>query len=142
MIHHPPQNGPRSNQDTPRDDRPVRASLKRSCQSLNNIISRMMLGFRCSGEDEWGKGIRSVVREATEIIATFNLSDFIWFFRHIDVQGIKKRAMNIQFRFDTLLEKIIKEREQVRRTKVEKSSKDFLDMLLDLSRRMRARKSN
>ncbi|KAF9590268.1 hypothetical protein IFM89_032276 [Coptis chinensis] len=41
--------------------------------------------------------------------------------------------MNIQFRFDTLLEKIIKEREQVRRTKVEKSSKDFLDMLLDLS---------
>ncbi|KAF9603587.1 hypothetical protein IFM89_037086 [Coptis chinensis] len=99
----------------------------------NNIISRMMLGFRCSGEDEWGKGIRSVVREATEIIATFNLSDFIWFLRHIDVQGIKKRAMNIQFRFDTLLEKIIKEREQVRRTKVEKSSKDFLDMLLDLS---------
>ncbi|KAF9590309.1 hypothetical protein IFM89_033717 [Coptis chinensis] len=34
------------------------------------------------------------------------------------------------------LKKIIKEREQVRRTKVEKSSKDFLDMLLDLSRMM------
>ncbi|KAF9590271.1 hypothetical protein IFM89_032279 [Coptis chinensis] len=64
---------------TPEMTRPVRASLEEVAKVSNNIISRMMLGFRCSGEDEWGKGIRSVVREATEIIATFNLSDFIWF---------------------------------------------------------------
>ncbi|KAF9600112.1 hypothetical protein IFM89_003659 [Coptis chinensis] len=86
------------------------------------------------------KEIRSLVREATEIVAQFNLSDFIWFLRNVDLQGVKKRAMNIHSRFDALLEKVMKDRQENRTKNKEKVSGedggdngifDFLNILLD-----------
>ncbi|KAF9600115.1 hypothetical protein IFM89_003662 [Coptis chinensis] len=108
----------------------------------NNIISQMMLNIRCSGEDEKAREIRSLVREATELVAQFNFSDFIWFLQNLDLQGIKKKAKTMNHRFDFLLEKIITEREVDRNKQKEKRGNeglgkqkmtDFLSILLDIS---------
>ncbi|PIA56563.1 hypothetical protein AQUCO_00700720v1 [Aquilegia coerulea] len=107
----------------------------------NNIITRMMWNIRCSGEDEQAKEIRNLVRDSMEILAQFNLSDFIGILRNIDLQGIRKRAKNIHLRSDALLEAIMKKREEVRNEKKEKTNmsfvggdhkiNDFLNILLD-----------
>ncbi|KAL5714007.1 unspecific monooxygenase [Ranunculus cassubicifolius] len=95
----------------------------------NNIISRMMLGIKFSGEDEQSSEIRKLARDVTAVIAQFNLADFIGFLRNIDLQGIQKKAKSIHVRYDSLLEKIMKERVHKRIN----DNKDFLDMLLDIS---------
>ncbi|KAE8705525.1 Licodione synthase [Hibiscus syriacus] len=102
----------------------------------SNFISQMMLGIRCSGTGEHPDGVRTLVREVSEIFGEFNVSDVIWFCKHLDLQGIRKRFEDIHTRYDTLLEKIISDREQVRKLKKRDNDdevKDFLDMLLDVS---------
>ena len=71
----------------------------------------------------------------TKIFGEFNVSDFIWFSKNIDLQGFRKRYKDIHRRYDTLLEKIILEREEKRRKEGKREDgqgKDFLDMLLDV----------
>ncbi|RHN60887.1 putative cytochrome P450 [Medicago truncatula] len=107
----------------------------------NNIISRMMLSIETSGTDNQAEQARALVREVTQIFGEFNVSDFIGFFKNFDLQGFKKRALDIHKRYDALLEKIISDREESRRkTKViedgslngEERLKDFLDILLNV----------
>ncbi|XP_045826512.1 cytochrome P450 93B16-like [Trifolium pratense] len=108
----------------------------------NNIISRMMLSIETSGTDSQAEQARALVREVTQIFGEFNISDFIGIFKNFDLQGFKKRALDIHKRYDALLEKIISDREVLRKkTKIieggcengEERLKDFLDMLLDVS---------
>ncbi|KAJ7947715.1 Cytochrome P450 [Quillaja saponaria] len=102
----------------------------------NNVISRMMLGQ--------AEEARDVVREVTKIFGEYNVSDFIWVFKKFDLQGLGKRIESIFERFDTLVERIMNEREQVRKIrknkengelgengKIDDEIKDFLDVLLD-----------
>ncbi|KAM4083175.1 hypothetical protein ACB094_08G036600 [Castanea mollissima] len=106
----------------------------------NNIISQMMLSIKCSGSDNQAKETRSLVREVTKIFGEFNVSDFIWFCRNLDLQGFRKRIEDIHRRYDALLEKIILDREELRKKKETKEMtcdsgdddvKDILDLLLD-----------
>jgi len=105
----------------------------------NNVISEMMLSIRSSGSDSQAEQARELVREVTQIFGEFNVSDFVGFCKNLDLQGFKKRALDIHKRYDSLLEKIISDREELRReSKVEgceegeEKVKDFLDMLLDI----------
>eukprot|EP00257_Ricinus_communis_P010791 XP_002531101.2 licodione synthase [Ricinus communis] len=104
----------------------------------NNIISQMILSSRCSETDDADGGrVIKLVREVTEIFGEFNVSDFIWIFRNWDLQGIRRRLEDIRKRYDALLEKIIKEREEARKEKIDKRDsingvKDFLDLMLDV----------
>ncbi|KAI3423629.1 uncharacterized protein J3R85_010825 [Psidium guajava] len=107
----------------------------------NNIISQMMLSIRSSGMDSQADEARTLVREVTQIFGEFNVSDFIWFCKNVDFQGYKKRFEDIHRRYDALLEKIITDREELRRkTRVQEAGegggkedvKDFLDMMLDI----------
>ncbi|XVF37233.1 hypothetical protein REPUB_Repub19eG0128900 [Reevesia pubescens] len=105
----------------------------------NNIISQMMLSMRCSGTGNQADGVRTLVREVTEIFGEFNVSDIIWFCRNLDLQGVRKRFEDVHRRYDELLERIIRDREEVRKIKkkVDKGDgdnelKDFLDMMLDV----------
>lgn len=100
----------------------------------NNIISQMMLGR--------AEEARAVIREVAQIFGEFNVSDYIWFFKHLDLQGFGKRIEDIHRRFDALVEKIITEREDLRKKKEngeierddrEHQQKDFMDILLDFS---------
>ncbi|KAB2048832.1 hypothetical protein ES319_A13G137000v1 [Gossypium barbadense] len=100
----------------------------------NNVISQMMMSIRCSGTGDQADGVRTLVREVTEIFGEFNVSDIIWFFKNIDVQGFRKRVLDIHSRYDSLLEKIMRDREELRKNKKpnDEDVKDFLDMMLDV----------
>ncbi|KAL5055969.1 hypothetical protein RYX36_036651 [Vicia faba] len=108
----------------------------------NNIISRMMLSIETSGTDSQAEQARVLVREVTLSFGEFNISDFIGFCKNFDLQGLKKKALDLHKRYDAFLEKIICDREESRKKfKVEGEScvneeekvKDFLDILLDVS---------
>ncbi|KAA3454764.1 licodione synthase-like [Gossypium australe] len=100
----------------------------------NNVISQMMLSIRCSGTVDQADGFRTLVREVNEIFGEFNVSDIIWFFKNIDVQGFRKRFLDIHNRYDSLLEKIMRDREELRKNKKPNVDdvKDFLDIMLDI----------
>ncbi|XP_027345087.1 licodione synthase-like [Abrus precatorius] len=105
----------------------------------NNIISQMMLSIKSSGTDGEAEQARALVREATQIVGEFNVSDFIGFFKKLDLQGFMKRATDIHRRYDALLEKFISDREESRKKAQgtngdgsEEKLKDFLDILLDV----------
>lgn len=103
----------------------------------SNIISQMMLSIRCSGTDSQAEEARTLVREVTNILGEFNVSDFIWFCRNLDLQGFRKRFEDVHKRYDALLEKIITDREELRKQKEitykrgDHDVKDLLDILLD-----------
>nr|XP_043636830.1 cytochrome P450 93A3-like [Erigeron canadensis] len=100
----------------------------------NNVISRMLTGKMCTSEGDDEGVIRRIVTDIGEVMGTFNLSDHIWFFQNLDVQGVKKRSKEIRARFDSLIEKIINEHEEVRNEIKRKGEvKDLLDILLDIS---------
>ncbi|XP_011033262.1 PREDICTED: cytochrome P450 93A3-like isoform X2 [Populus euphratica] len=77
----------------------------------NNVISRMAMSQRCSDNDDEADEVRNL--------------------------GFGKRLKEVRKRFDTMMERIIKEHEEVRKIKKETgegdSEKDLLDILLDLS---------
>nr|AGV40781.1 flavone synthase [Saussurea medusa] len=102
----------------------------------NNVICQMMMSIRCSGTNSEADEAKNLVREVTQIFGEFNVSDFIWFCKNIDLQGFKKRYEDTHRRYDVLLEKIILEREEERRKEGKREDgnkgKDFLDMLLDV----------
>ncbi|XP_065856384.1 cytochrome P450 93A2-like [Euphorbia lathyris] len=100
----------------------------------NNIISRMMLRTRCSDDKDRADEVRMLVKELNELGAKFNLSDTIWFCKHLDLQGFEKRLKDARDRYDDMMEKIIKEHEDARKINKEMSDadKDLLDILLDI----------
>ncbi|KAJ6974415.1 cytochrome P450 93B2 [Populus alba] len=112
------------------------------CESVNvtkellnlssNIISQIILSLRCSGTDNEAEGVRTLVREVTQIFGEFNVSDFIWFCRNLDFQGYRKKFEDVHRRYDALLENIITNREIERKKSGGKYKvKDLLDMMLD-----------
>ncbi|KAL6220331.1 hypothetical protein ACLB2K_008087 [Fragaria x ananassa] len=81
--------------------------------------------------------LRVVVREATEIFGEFNFSDFNWIWKKFNLQGFQKRTEVTHKKFDVLVEKVISEREELRKMQrkgnitEEKDVKGFLYMVLD-----------
>ncbi|KAG6415455.1 hypothetical protein SASPL_122866 [Salvia splendens] len=99
----------------------------------SNVISHMMLSIRCSGTEGEAEAARTVIREVTQIFGEFDVADIIWVCKNFDFQGIKKRSLDIQRRYDALLENIITAREKQRRSGAAAGeAKDFLDMFLDI----------
>lgn len=104
----------------------------------SNVISHMMLSIRCSETEGEAEAARTVIREVTQIFGEFDVADIIWFCKNFDFQGIRKRSEDIQRRYDALLEKIITDREETRRSKggggggAGAEPRDFLDMFLDI----------
>ncbi|CAH1420017.1 unnamed protein product [Lactuca virosa] len=99
----------------------------------NNVISRMLMRERCSDKDDEAGEMRILVAEMAEIMGRFNLSNYIWFIKNLDFQGFGKRLNDIGRRFDTLIERIMKDHEETRKQKGTGEVKDLLDILLDIS---------
>lgn len=53
----------------------------------NNMVSRMMMGQRCSEKEEEADEVRKLAHETAELTGKFNLTDFIWFCKNLDLQG-------------------------------------------------------
>ncbi|KAL4578868.1 hypothetical protein LXL04_014999 [Taraxacum kok-saghyz] len=99
---------------------------------INNVISRMLMGERCSEKDDEAGEMRKLVAEMAEIMGQFNLSNYIWFFKNLDFHGFGKKLNDIGRRFDELTERIMKEHEEARKHGIEEV-KDLLNVLLDIS---------
>ncbi|KAD3068310.1 hypothetical protein R6Q59_017693 [Mikania micrantha] len=100
----------------------------------NNVISRMLMSERCSEEENEASDMRKLVTEISKITGEFNLADYIWFLKNLDLQGYGKRVREIHPRFNKLIDRIISEHEDERRKrKGEDEAKDLLDILLKIS---------
>lgn len=102
----------------------------------NNVISTMTMSQRCSDNENESGEVRKLVKEVAELTGKFNLSDFIWFCKNIDLQGFRKRLKEVHERFDTMMEKIMREHEEARKNEMGdegQGEKDILDTLLDIS---------
>lgn len=104
----------------------------------NSVISRMIMSKGCTGsEDEAGK-VRKLINEMNELSGKFNLSDFFWFCKDMDLQGFGKRLKEVRDRFDGMMERIIQEHQEARKKQNQvnngdQRAKDLLDILLDIS---------
>ncbi|CAA2969454.1 cytochrome P450 93A3-like [Olea europaea subsp. europaea] len=104
------------------------------------FLSRKASAGKCSedkDEDEAG-GVRKLIQEIAELIGRFNLTDFIWFCKNLDLQGFGKRLKEVRDRFDAMMKRIIDEHQNPgRKFKLENVEgggvKDLLNILLDLS---------
>ncbi|KAL1822420.1 hypothetical protein ACET3Z_009198 [Daucus carota] len=104
----------------------------------NNIISRMIMRGRSSENEDEAARVKSLIKEVAEITGKFNVSDYIWFCKNLDLQGIKKRLVDIRKRFDKMMERIIEEHIDARLKRGENGNggevkKHLLDILLDIS---------
>ncbi|GMN54837.1 hypothetical protein TIFTF001_023962 [Ficus carica] len=104
----------------------------------SNVISRMIMRTRCSDDDDEADEIRKVVSDSTDVLGKFNLSDFVWFCKRFDLQGLWRKSREIHDKFDAMMEKIIREHEEARKEEKgredhEAVPQDLLDILLELS---------
>lgn len=100
----------------------------------NNVISRMVMSQRCSEKEDEAGEVRKLVQEIAELTGKFNLSDFIWFLKNVDLQGFGKRLKDVRERFDGMMERIIREHEEARSRFMNNNKvKDLLDIMLDIS---------
>ncbi|KAF5474084.1 hypothetical protein F2P56_006017 [Juglans regia] len=103
----------------------------------NNVISRMSMSERCSENEHEADDVAKLVKAIAELTGKFNLSDFIWFCKNLDLQGLRKRLKEVHDRFDSLMERILQEHEEARKKEKERDGayavKDLLDILLDIS---------
>ncbi|XP_073002396.1 3,9-dihydroxypterocarpan 6A-monooxygenase-like [Typha latifolia] len=114
----------------------------------NNIVSMMAMSRRCSGNEREAEEVRKLVEEVAELTGKFNLGDYIWVFKKLDLQGFKKRLEIVHRRFEEMMEGILKEKEEKRRREKEmglglgggegEKVKDLLDILLDIYENGRA----
>ncbi|KAM0027693.1 putative 3,9-dihydroxypterocarpan 6A-monooxygenase [Helianthus debilis subsp. tardiflorus] len=98
----------------------------------SNVISRMFMSKRCSEEEDESGDLTKIISKSAELIGTFNLSDHIWFFKNLDLQGLGKSSKDIHRRFDALMERVMREHEEARKQKTGET-KDLLNILLDIS---------
>ncbi|RVW46904.1 3,9-dihydroxypterocarpan 6A-monooxygenase [Vitis vinifera] len=102
----------------------------------NNVISTMTMSLRCSDSENEAGEVKRLVQEVAELTGKFNLSDFIWFCKNLDLQGFGKRLKEVHERFDSMIEKIMREHEEARKKEMGgggDAAKDVLDILLDIS---------
>ncbi|CAN1322449.1 Cytochrome P450 93A3 [Linum perenne] len=111
----------------------------------NNVVSRMVMSERCSGGGDKEVGeVRRVIEETGRLAGEFNIGDFVWWLKWLDLNGFGKRMKVVRERFDLMMERIITEHEEdaMRRMRKKKISsmgeddgqvKDLLDLLLDIS---------
>lgn len=104
----------------------------------NNVVSRMAMSRRCSENENEAGDIKTIIHEIAELTGKFNVSDFIWFCKNLDLQGFKKRIRDVAERFDVMIEKIIEEHQEKRMKRQQNNDagqhmKDLLDILLDIS---------
>ena len=104
----------------------------------NNTFSSLFMGKRWSENEDEAEEVHKLIQEITELAGKFNFSDYIWFCKNLDLQGIRKRVVDVRGRFDNMMERIIEDRVDLRRTRKENGNgglveKDLLDILLDIS---------
>ncbi|KAH7565820.1 hypothetical protein JRO89_XS08G0021600 [Xanthoceras sorbifolium] len=79
-----------------------------------DMTCRMLFGKKYMEKEFGERGFKAVMEEAMELLATFNLADYIPQIASIDLQGLRKRMKAIAKVFDKFFEKVIDEHIQSR----------------------------
>ncbi|WCJ18975.1 cytochrome P450 family 705 subfamily A polypeptide 25 [Euphorbia peplus] len=97
----------------------------------SNVISRMTMGKRCWATGDEAGEMRKMIEEVGAVTGEFNVQDYIGFCKNVDLQGIGKRVKKVQVKLDQLMEKIVKEHEEVKKEK-DIMEWDLVDVLVDI----------
>ncbi|KAL5054177.1 hypothetical protein RYX36_034859, partial [Vicia faba] len=97
----------------------------------NNTISTMMLGE--------AEEVRDIARDVLKIFGEYSLTDFIWPLKMFKLGNYEKRIDNIFNKYDPIIEKVIKKRQEIVNKRKERNgeigegeqSVVFLDTLLE-----------
>ncbi|CAL1372435.1 unnamed protein product [Linum trigynum] len=97
----------------------------------NNVICRMAMSTRCSGESEEAERVRGVVAECLDLAGKLSCGDALGpLFSVLDFSGNGPKLVRVLTEFDGLVERIIKEHEEEEET--ERRREDLLDILLEI----------
>nr|WAW38269.1 CYP78A377 [Plumbago zeylanica] len=116
--------------------------------SLNNVMMSVF-GKRYDFTAEDGKELEELVREGYELLGIFNWSDHFPLLGWLDIQGVRKRCRSLAERVNVFVGRILDDHKEARRrsrnggasdsavllfsnSEEIDSSKDFVDVLLDL----------
>ncbi|CAA6658524.1 unnamed protein product [Spirodela intermedia] len=93
----------------------------------NNVICGMTM-----------EGVKRMVKETVALIGTPNVADYVGICNNLDLQHLKSRYEDVHRRFDSLMERILKEEDALRTKKSGKTGADgvfrgLLHVLLDIS---------
>lgn len=99
---------------------------------INNVISRMVWNKRCTDKEGEADELGKIIAELTEMGGSFNLSDYVWLLKTLDIQGLGRKAKDARSRFDAVVERLMKEHDERERHNENREVKDLLDMLLDI----------
>ncbi|PWA77259.1 Cytochrome P450 93A1 [Artemisia annua] len=84
------------------------------------------------GMDEDGE-LGQMIADITEITGSFNLSDYVWLLKTLDVQGLGRRVKDTRLKWDLVIERILEEHDEARKhKKTGHVVKDLLDIILDI----------
>ncbi|CAN1322447.1 Cytochrome P450 93A3 [Linum perenne] len=65
----------------------------------NNVVSRMVMSERCSGGGDKEVGeVRRVIEETGRLAGEFNIGDFVWWLKWLDLNGFGKRMKVVRER--------------------------------------------
>ncbi|KAJ4850626.1 hypothetical protein Tsubulata_022196 [Turnera subulata] len=99
----------------------------------NNIICRMVMSTRCSGEDNEAERCRELMKESFDLAIKLTLVAFLGPFKKLGAWVFRKQALDVPRRFDELLEKLMKEHEErAKKGYSEPEDKDLMDILLQV----------
>ncbi|PQM38302.1 cytochrome P450 CYP736A12-like [Prunus yedoensis var. nudiflora] len=107
----------------------IAVDLSDKVMSLSVDMScRMVFGKKYKDEEFDARGLKSVVKEGSQLLSAPNLGNYIPFIAPLDLQGFTKRMKSVNKAFDTLFEKIIEE--HLQSNDEEKTNKDFVDVMV------------
>ncbi|TKY53282.1 cytochrome P450 family protein [Spatholobus suberectus] len=96
----------------------------------------MVLSGTCCESDGDVEDVRKMVEDTAALAGKFNVADFVWFCKGLDLQGMNKRLREILERFDGMMERVIREHEEERKKRNERGEgekiRDLLDILLEI----------
>ncbi|CAK9171738.1 unnamed protein product [Ilex paraguariensis] len=96
-----------------------------------NILMRMVVGKRYSGDEEEGGRTKKAIREYFELTSTSMVADAIPFLRWLDLGGHEKAMKHMAKEMDIILEGWLKEHKNKRNSRqLEKDEQDFMDVVI------------
>ncbi|KAB1205677.1 Cytochrome P450 93A1 [Morella rubra] len=101
----------------------------------NNMICRMAMSTRCSGNENEAEEIHELMREFLELAGKLSIGDVLGPLKMLDFSGNGKKLLSALQRFDALVERIIEEHEsKATEGGGEDQKKDLMDILLETVR--------
>ncbi|PIN13204.1 Cytochrome P450 CYP2 subfamily [Handroanthus impetiginosus] len=97
----------------------------------NNLICRMIMSTRCSGDANEGMEIREVAKGITLLSGLLSLGEAFSLFKKYDLFGAGRKVKALLMRFDALMDGIILKHEKERENG-ERKRKDMMDILLSI----------